>query len=570
MIVVRAAVTALLLLLLTACTPKPPAPVPVDGPALIPQPVEMMVGSDSFELTGEARVTAPTQLLSALSSTRLLLGPATGFAFAETSDPDSAQVQFQFEPALGPEAYRLIVESAGIQIAASADAGAFYALQTLRQLLPVAAYAADVSGTRWLVPHVRIVDEPRFPWRGMHLDVGRHFMPVEFIKKYIDLLAMHKMNTFHWHLTEDQGWRIEIKRYPRLTEVGSQRGQSVIGNPLFKDEDELLYDGVPHGGFYTQEEIREVVAYAAARQVNVVPEIEFPGHAQAVIAAYPELGNTGEQLKVKEEWGISHHTLKPSEETIEFYRNVLTEVMELFPSRYIHIGGDEAPKDEWQESEYAQSRMRELGLENENALQSWMIGQLDEFLTRNGRRLVGWDESMQGGLPTDAVVMSWRGMKPGIRAAEAGHDVVMAPVWWTYFDYYQGDSESEPLAIGSYTPLQQAYAFDPAPVDLPEAVRGHILGSQGQVWTEFIKTPDHVEYMAYPRAIALAEAVWTPRADRDFGTFLGRLPAHLERLDALAVNYRTPGNDQLDFPSRLNEWLWDTLMKVYFWSQDKE
>ncbi len=568
MILVRASLAVWLLAILALSAGAQPTTTQFSPLSLVPQPVQTTVGEGSFVLTRDAAVAAPAELAGSIESTRMLLGPATGFAFGKSTQERHTQITFLYKPELAPEAYRLDVSAAGVRIEAAGEAGAFYALQTLRQLLPVSIYESAAVATNWRLPIVQIADEPRFSWRGMHLDVGRHFMPVQFIKKYIDVLALHKMNTFHWHLTEDQGWRIEIKRYPRLTGVGATRAQTVVGNPLFRDADELEYDGLPHSGFYTQAEVREVVAYAAARHVTVVPEIEFPGHAQAVIAAYPDLGNTGRQLKVKEEWGISKHTLKPSDETLTFYRNVLSEIIDLFPSRYIHIGGDEAPKDEWRDSAYAQQRISELGLENENELQSWMIGQLNTFLAANDRQLVGWDEIMQGGLPTDAVVMSWRGMKPGLRAAEAGHDVVMAPVQWTYFDYYQGDSSSEPLAIGSYTPLRETYAFNPAPETLSSSARGHILGAQGQVWTEFIKTPDHVEYMAFPRAIALAEVVWTAQAARDYEAFLQRLPQHLERLDKLAVNYRPLGNDTLSFGSRLSNWFWDLGIGLYFWWQD--
>ena len=538
-------------------------------PRLIPMPVTVEPASGEFVITAATGVYAAPQLGGARSALQLLLAPATGFDFAPAADSE-AGIRILFVPDIGPEAYRLETGQGGIVIGASTDAGVFYALQTLRQLLPVAIYSREVVNAHWVVPAVAIEDEPRFSWRGMHLDVGRHFMPLAFVKKYIDVLAAHKMNSFHWHLTEDQGWRIEIKQYPKLTEIGAWREQTVVGHIMFKDPGELEYDGIPHGGFYTQEEIREVVAYAAARHVNVVPEIEFPGHAESAIASYPELGNTGRQIKVKQEWGISKNTLKPSEETVQFYRNVLTEVMDLFPSTYIHIGGDEAPKDQWQASAYAQQRIVELGLADENELQSWLISQIDQFLTANGRRMVGWDEIMQGGLSPNATVMSWRGIKPGQKAAEAGHDVVMAPVRWTYFDYYQADPESEPLAIGMYLPLREAYAFEPVPAGLPEAKHKHILGAQGQLWTEYMKTPEHVEYMAYPRAVALSEVVWSPREARDYRDFMARLPRHLERLDVLEVNYRKPGNDEQGFLDSLETRFWFWMMDLYHWWSDRQ
>ncbi len=533
-------------------------------PALVPLPTSVQWRAGEFTLDAAVTVQADAGLEGAADAVRLLLGPATGFPFAAAAA--DAAVRITRDDALGPEAYTLRVTVDGIDIGASTETGAFYAAQTLRQLLPADIYSRQPVERTWRVPHVEISDAPRFGWRGMHLDVGRHFMPVEFVKKFIDAIAAHKFNSFHWHLTEDQGWRIEIKRYPKLTEVGAMRARTVVGLSFGGGKD-AEYDGVPHGGYYTQDEIREVVAYAARRHVNIVPEIEFPGHAQAAIAAYPELGNTGRRLKVKEEWGINENTLKPSDETIAFYHNVLAEVIELFPSRYIHIGGDEAPKTQWEQSEFAQQRMRELGLADEHALQSWMIRQMDAFLTAHGRRLVGWDEIMQGGLSDNATVMSWRGMRPGEKAAALGHDVVMAPTFWTYFDYYQGDFDTEPPALPFYVPLRQVYAFDPIPRNLPERFHAHILGGQAQLWTELMKTPEHVEYMAFPRAAALAEVLWSPAGTRDYTGFVQRLKGHLPRLDVLGVNYRPPGNDELGFTGRIKAAILKLGMRLYFWRQ---
>ncbi len=370
-------------------------------------------------------------------------------------------------------------------------------------------------------------------------------MPKEFVKKYIDLLAVHKLNRFHWHLTDDQGWRIEIKKYPLLTSVGAWRRQSLVGvQHAYADTTQWVYDNIPHGGFYTQDDVREIVAYAQARFITVVPEIEMPGHAQAAIAAYPWLGNTGQQLEVLTHWGVDANILNPSDSAMHFMQDVLTEVLALFPSHWIHTGGDEAVKDQWKTSPLAQSRIRELGLPDENHLQSWMTAQMSRWLEARGRALIGWDEILEGGtegLAPNAVVMSWRGMDGGSAAAQAGHDVVMTPTSNTYFDYYQSqDPAHEPLAIGGFLPLETVYAFEPVPASFDAATAAHVLGTQGQIWTEYQRTPKNVEYMVFPRLTALAEVAWTPREQRNFADFSARLRAHLARLGILDVNYRKP------------------------------
>jgi hexosaminidase len=431
------------------------------------------------------------------------------------------------------------VSTARVSIRARRPAGAFYAIQTLRQLFPAAILRqAPAGATAWTVPAVSIEDYPRFGWRGLLLDVGRHFMPKEFLKKLVDVLAFHKLNRLHLHLTDDQGWRIEIRRYPRLTQVGAWRRETIIGRPD-DDSTKWRFDGEPHGGFYSQADIAELVAYARARFVTLVPEIEMPGHSQAAIAAYPELGNRGDTLPVLTFWGVNENILNPSDATVQFEQNVLTEVMGLFPGRWIHIGGDEAPKAQWKASPLAQARIRELGLKDENELQSWFTHRMDAFLTAHGRSLVGWDEILEGGLAPNATVMSWRGIEGGIAAARAGHDVVMAPTSHTYFDYYQSaDTTREPLAIGGFLPLDTVYSYEPIPAALTPAEARHILGAQGQIWTEYIPDPKRVEYMAFPRACALAEVVWTPREERDYGDFVRRLAVHLQRLAVLDVQYR--------------------------------
>jgi hexosaminidase len=514
---------------------------------IIPQPVNVTPGDGQFALTAEIIIIAPGAAEHTGQQLAAALAPATGWwlPVQASSSQDAGRIDLTLDDALadlGPEGYHLIVTPERVQIRAAGEAGLFYGVQSLLQLLPADIFrAAPIHETAWTIPAVEIEDMPRFGWRGAHLDVGRHFMPKSFVLKFIDLLALHKLNTFHWHLTEDQGWRIEIKRYPRLTEVGAWRKETLVGH-WRTTHTNPQYDGVRHGGFYTQDDVREVVAYAAARHVNVVPEIEMPGHAQAAIAAYPELGNNpSEQIEVARDWGIKDNICNAEESTILFMQNVLDEVLALFPSEFIHVGGDEAPKVQWKASPAAQARIRELGLKDEDELQSYFIRRMDAYLTERGRRLIGWDEILEGGLAPNATVMSWRGEKGGIAAATSGHDVVMAPNTYTYLDYLQSqDAASEPLGIGGYLPLETVYSYEPIAAELSAEDAQHVLGAQGQLWTEYLATPRNVEYMAFPRLAALAEVVWTPAANKDYAGFLERLPEHLERLDALDVVYRKP------------------------------
>ncbi|HEY0867360.1 MAG TPA: beta-N-acetylhexosaminidase, partial [Fimbriimonas sp.] len=415
------------------------------------------------------------------------------------------------------------------------EGGLFYGTRTLLQLLPPEVFRQAKVNSAWNVPCVEIEDAPRFVWRGSHLDVGRHFMPKEFVLKHIELISQHKLNVLHWHLTEDQGWRIEIKKYPKLTEVGAWRKDTML------TYDPPTYTGKPHGGFYSQDDVREIVAYAAERFVTVVPEIEMPGHAQAAIAAYPELGNTGQPLEVATRWGVIENVFNVEESTIGFLKDVLDEVLELFPSKFIHIGGDECPKKQWKESPRAQQLMKERGLKDEEELQSWFIRQIDDYLDSRGRRLVGWDEILEGGLAEGATVMSWRGEEGGIAAAKAGHDVVMTPGSHTYFDHYQGEDRSkQPHAIGGFTSLERAYSYEPIPAQLTPEEAKRVLGSQGQLWTEYMPNPKHVEYMAWPRLAALAEVVWSPRERKDYAGFESRMQTGLKRLRVQDVNFFQP------------------------------
>lgn len=516
-------------------------------PSIIPRPISMIRRPGAFRLTAKTVIVATRADSAAARRLARDLSPATGFDLPIRFSPVSSGNRVEFRRAasgdttFGPEGYKLDVKPGVITITSSAPAGAFYATQTIRQLLPPSIFReATVSAMAWTIPTVTIVDRPRFSWRGMHLDVARHFMPKEFVKKYIDLLALHKLNTFHWHLTDDQGWRIEIKKYPRLTQVGAWRSQTIIGH-VTNDSATWVYDKKPHGGFYTQDDVREIVEYARERFVRIVPEIEMPGHAQAAIAAYPSLGNFGDTVSVWGSWGVSPYILNPSDSTIAFMQDVLTEVMSLFPGEFIHVGGDEAIKPQWKASPLAQARMQALGLKTEDELQSWFITKMDAFIASKGRRMVGWDEILEGGLAPNAVVMSWRGTAGGLAAARAGHDVVMTPGSHTYFDHYQSrNTQAEPLAIGGFLPLDTTYSYEPIPKGLEPEFAKHILGTQGQVWTEYLPDPKSVEYMAFPRVAALAEVLWTPREKKDFADFSARLVPHLQRLEALDVNFRRP------------------------------
>jgi len=519
--------------------------------AVIPRPVHVTRGTGNFTLTPATVVVTDRATRDIGYQLADWLNPATGYRLSATGSAGSATrlIDIRLDSTLsrlGEEGYRLTVTPARVAIRAFRPAGAFYGVETLRQLLPPDIFrAAPVAGVAWTIPAVEIEDWPRFSWRGAHLDVSRSFTPKEFVKKYIDLLALQKLNRFHWHLTDDQGWRIEIKKYPLLTQVGAWRSQSLVGvQHGYADTTQWVFDKIPHGGFYTQDDVREIVAYAQARFITVVPEIEMPGHAQAAIAAYPWLGNTGQQLQVLTHWGVDQNILNPSDSAIHFMQDVLSEVLALFPSHWIHTGGDEAPKEQWQASPIAQARIKQLGLRSENELQSWLTAQMSQWLAAppRGRALIGWDEILEGGtagLAPNAVVMSWRGIDGGIAAAQAGHDVVMTPTSNTYFDYYQSqDTEHEPLAIGGFLPLDTVYAYEPIPPALDSAQAKHVLGTQGQIWTEYQRTPKNVEFMVFPRLLALSEVAWTPKEAKNFADFKARLTRHLARLSVLDVNYR--------------------------------
>ena len=431
-----------------------------------------------------------------------------------------------------PESYKLKIDAKGIEITGSDYAGTFYGMQTLIQILET----IKINNTN-TVSSVVISDSPRFKWRGMLLDVGRHMFPADFIKRYIDIIAAHKMNVFHWHLTEDQGWRMPIEKYPKLESIAAWRKETLIGHYTDKPR---KFDGKPYGGFYTKEEIADIIEYAKQRSVTIVPEIELPGHATAALSAYPELSCTGGPHEAETIWGIHKEVYcAGNEETFYFLENVLKEVSEIFPGPYIHIGGDECPKTRWEKCQKCQKRIAEEGLKDEHELQSYFIKRIEKVLEKFDKRLVGWDEILEGGLAPNAIVHSWRGMDGGIEAANAGHEVIMSPTTYAYFDYYQSeDKDNEPLAIGGHLPLSKVYDFEPVPDKIDSDKRHLILGGQANLWTEYIPTTEKAEYMLLPRMCALAETVWSPRNKRNYTDFIDRLGDHLKRLDRKNLNYR--------------------------------
>ncbi|MFF3844797.1 beta-N-acetylhexosaminidase [Streptomyces sp. NPDC002328] len=473
------------------------------------------------------------------------LGAATGLNLPEGGGGPGSRIALSVVADLPPEGYRLVLDGPDLLIQGGGAAGVHWGAQTFRQLLgPDAFRRAPLRREKaWDLPAVTVEDAPRFRWRGLLLDVARHFMPKDGVLRYLDLMAAHKLNVLHLHLTDDQGWRVEIERYPRLTEVGSWRSRTKFGHRASP-----LWDERPHGGFYTRDDIREVVAYAAERHIDVVPEIDVPGHSQAAVAAYPELGNTDvidtTALSVWDTWGVSPNVLAPTDNTLRFYEGVFEEILELFPSRFVHIGGDECPKEQWRRSPAAQARIAELGLADEDELQAWFVAHFDKWLSARGRRLIGWDEILEGGLAPGAAVSSWRGYAGGIAAARAGHDVVMCPEQRVYLDHRQDGGADEPVPIGYVRTLEDVYRFEPVPPELTPREAAHVLGTQANLWTEAMEDHARVDYQAFPRLAAFAEVAWSrlpAPAERDFAGFERRMQAHYARLDALGVAYRPPG-----------------------------
>ncbi|MBB3188707.1 family 20 glycosylhydrolase [Microbacter margulisiae] len=455
--------------------------------------------------------------LSTAAGIRLRHG--TNKQSAITMEIDTSAIQ-------SPEGYQLSVTPHHILLQASTETGLYYGVQTLLQLLPPQIESPCYTKARWQAPCVQIKDAPAFRYRGIMLDVCRHFLPAERIKKILDVMAMYKMNRFHWHLTDDQGWRIQIKRYPKLTQIGSTR----IGD-----------DGKPYGGYYTQDQIREIVKYAAARHITVIPEIEMPGHALAALSAYPQYSNTGGPFKPRTVWGVEENVYNPANDSVyTFLSNILDEVCTLFPSQYIHIGGDECPKNRWKESPQCQLLMKKEGLKNEEELQSYFVKRMEKIVAKKGRKIIGWDEILEGGIAPSATIMSWRGEQGGIDAANAGHDVIMTPGSVLYLDHYQGSPLCEPVKIGGLTTLQQMYAYNPIPKAISPAMKHHVLGLQGNLWSEYLYTPDEFEYQLFPRALAVAETGWTQPENKNTDDFIRRMDDQQIRLDEHHIHYYIP------------------------------
>ncbi len=518
--------------------------------ALLPQPLQVGRKAGAFALNRDTAILVDKDSTDAASVGKQLaerIRGSTGFHLAVTpldgeTATDNAIVLTakNADAALGAEGYTLDVTADDVVIAATTGSGLFYGVQTLLQLLPPQVFGPTKAegSVAWAIPAVRIEDRPRFRWRGLLLDVARHFFNKEEVKNYLDLMVQHKFNTLHVHLTDDQGWRVEIKRYPKLTQIGGWRKD--IGFGLDPKQGTAYGSDGRYGGFYTQQDVREIVAYAKARYVAVVPEIEMPGHASTALSVYPEFSCTGGPFDINVAGGVFHGIYCPGNEAaFAFLQNVLSEILELFPSKRICICGDEVPKDNWRKCGKCQARMRAENLKNEDELQSYFVRRIEKYLNARGRILVGADEILEGGLAPNATIWSWRGMGGGIAAANAGHDVIMIPTSHCYFDYYQAKA-GEPKAIGGFLPLETVYSFEPIPPSLAADRVQHILGTGGCLWSEYFPNYAHVQYMTYPRACAMAEVTWTDPKLRNWEDFRNRLDTHLQRLRAQGVNYRHP------------------------------
>lgn len=511
---------------------------------VIPLPVNLIPAKGSFLINSRSKIVLTDKdadLKIALAYFIELVKNATGnkLQYSSSSKKDNTISFFIDKNISSEEGYTLQVTPKKITIKAKTAKGAFYAIQTLRQLMP-----AEVESEKSLlsipVPAVDITDAPRFSYRGMLLDVSRHFFKINFLKKYIDLLAFYKINTFHLHLTDDQGWRIEIKKYPKLQSVSAWRSETQIG---YRTDSPKVFDGIRHGGYYTQKQLKELVAYAQKRFVTIVPEIDMPGHTQSVLAAYPELGCIDSTYTVSTWWGVHKDILCPTEKTFEFLQNVLTEVMAIFPGKYIHIGGDEVPKDRWKASAFCQALIKKMGLKDEHGLQSYFIQRIEKFLNSHGRAIIGWDEILEGGIAPNATIMSWHGEKGGIAAAKQKHNAIMTPSAILYFNWYQTKrgSELEPKSSvnNNYLPLNKIYGYNPIPAALTAEESKYVLGAQGCLWSEYVATTDRIENLTFPRVCALSEVNWTPLSQKNYPDFVERLNKNLEHLKNLNINFST-------------------------------
>lgn len=516
-----------------------------DEAGLVPAPMRGRLQRGYFELSSNTVITAAAPLTPAVDFLVAMLQTSAGIA-VEIRPPGGAVTNsvISFEQttdsSAGPEAYDLRVAKRSVSIRSGSAAGAFYAVQTLLQLLPPNVYAAtNAARSFWPIRCASVSDGPQFVWRGFMLDVARHFFSTNELRQVLDGLALHKMNRFHFHLTDDQGWRLQIKKHPRLTEIGAWRKH--IGFRLDPKSSTAYGPDGRYGGYYTQEDARALVSYAAARNILIVPEVEMPGHASAALAAYPELSCFGGPYSTDIDAGVYDGVFcAGKEQTFEFLQEVLAEIMEVFPGRYIHLGGDEVPKDNWEKCPLCQERMRQENLANEEELQAWFMRRVATFLARHGRVMIGWSEIAESQLPPNAIVMDWVG--GGLEAARQGHDVIMTPTRFTYLDYYQSTNRTkEPRTSGGFVPLEKTYEFDPIPSKLEPSRHQHILGVQGNLWTEYVPSLDHAEYMMYPRLAALAEVAWTPKRNREYDSFLTRLRVHLHRLEAKGINHRPLG-----------------------------
>ena len=528
------------LLAAAACAPKNVQTINV-----VPYPNEVQVKSGEFCVAGagirhDAAVDARTKTLIEAFAQQLSLVTGAESAVSETN----GEIAFILDAEMPHEAYTLNVTKKGVEVKASGLNGFNYAIQTIKQMLPVEVFGKIAAADKeWTLPCVKINDAPRFGYRGLHMDVSRHFFDMDEVKRYLDIMEVHKLNTLHWHITDDQGWRLEIKKYPRLTEVGAVRKQTLVGH-LFDSE---VYDGTPYGEgcYFTQDQVREILDYAAGKGITVIPEIDLPGHMLAALAAYPELGCTGGPYDVWGKWGVADDVLcVGKEKTMQFLEDVLTEVCELFPAEYVHIGGDECPKVRWEKCPHCQAKIAELGLKDddrfqaEHYLQGYVTSRMEKFLAEKGKKLIGWDEILEGELAPNATVMSWRGVAGGLQAVRMGHDAIMTPNTFFYLDYYQSlDKENEPLAIGGYLPVEKCYSYEPTVEGMTEEEKAHILGVQANLWTEYIATPDHLHYMLLPRLAALAEVQWCQPEVKSWERFLDSADEFCGIYDIMGYRY---------------------------------